>query len=183
MHLHARPVHNSVGGKCRLNECRRHERRRHHPLSTGARRATSASRGAERSAAPTCRPKSAAIGRRAYQIEPASRAQRPNTPKFCARGGFFCRFRRFRHFVRKAHYFPLGTCKFWRTLFCPILLCLLCEFYFACSAGWVVHHRRAHHTCMHDCCSAKQLLLCKSGVSCAWSSCLLCEQQLAPCPY
>ena len=74
-----RPVSNSVGGKCRMNECRRHERRRHHPLSTGARRATSASRGAERSAAPTYRPKSAAIGRRANQIA-GRRPSRAHTP-------------------------------------------------------------------------------------------------------
>ena len=47
------PSYNSVGtGKGRPRRVKRVEGR-HHPLSTGARRATSASRGAERSAAPT----------------------------------------------------------------------------------------------------------------------------------
>ena len=43
-----RPVHNSVGGKAsERDECQRVERTKLHMLSTGARRATSASRGAK----------------------------------------------------------------------------------------------------------------------------------------
>ena len=111
------------GAACRLNECRRHERRRHHPLSTGARRATSASRGAERSAAPTNR---APKVRGAPKLSGKRPAERQTPPKFRARGGQLAELANRAFLFPESAVFNYVGQKFWRTK-------LLCQFSMFCE--------------------------------------------------
>ena len=121
---------------------------RHHPLSTGARRATSASRGAERSAAPTNR---APKVRGASQIAPNRPKGAANAPHFRARGppnrrtrqNSLLTFRKPDFYLRypKVLASPISLI-LPNSLLCRLLCRLLCELCLLCKSDFCLLCKR-----------------------------------------